>query len=76
MYSVKPGEDAVRVNVKMYKRECGIKDDKTYRQAYIGLAAAGWIAICTKVKNVFFLNPAMGFKGSRIRKYPDRVEYI
>jgi len=76
MYTVDSGMDAVWVDVERCKKECGIKDDKTYRQAIVGLAAAGWIAICPKVKNVFFINPSYGFKGSRAKKYPENIQYV
>lgn len=76
MYTIGSGMDVVWVDVDRYKKECGIKDYKTYRQAVVRLAAAGWIAVCPKEKNVFFINPAMAFKGSRIKKYPENIQFI
>jgi hypothetical protein len=75
MQSIDYGEDVVWVDVLRYKRECEIRDDKTYRAAVIELSQAGFISACAGVKNAFFINPAMGFKGSRINKYPNNIEF-
>jgi len=73
MQTIKYGEDVVWVDVSRYMRECGIKDPKTYRNAVVDLGVRRFIIAVPGMKNCFFINPSMGFKGSRINKYPGKV---
>lgn len=76
MQTIDYGQDVIWIDVKRYKRECGIKDDKTFRMAVMGLAKCLFIAPCMAYKNTYFINPACGFKGSRANKYPDKINHV
>lgn len=76
MQSIESGEDVIWIDAPRYMRECDIKDDKTYRAAVTELWQAGFISPCPKVKHAYFINPKYGFKGSRINKYKDNIEYV
>lgn len=76
MHSIDSGSDVIWIDVPRYMRECGIANDKTYRAAIAELWEAGYIAPCAKVKHAYFINPAYVFKGSRINKYPDKIQYV
>ena len=73
MFTVEPGKDYVWVNVSRLMEECRIKAVKTFRAAMMELMRYGYVAPVAGIKNVYWLNPAMGFKGSRVKKYPKNV---
>lgn len=73
MFTVEAGKDYVWVNVPRLMEECRIKAIKTFRAAVTELMRYGYMAPVAGYKNVYWLNPAMGFKGSRIKKYPENV---
>ena len=73
MFTVEAGKDYVWVNVKRLMEECRIKSVKTFRAAVTELCRYGYLAPVAGLKNVYWLNPAMGFKGSRVKKYPGNV---
>ena len=73
MFTVDPGKDYVWVNVSRLMEECRIKAVKTFRAAMMELMRYGYMAPVAGIKNVYWLNPAMGFKGSRVKKYPNNV---
>jgi len=76
MQSIESGEDVIWIDAPRYMRECDIKDDKTYRAAVTELWTAGFIAPCPKVKHAYFINPEYGFKGSRVNKYKNNIQYV
>ena len=71
VYELKAGRSYVVVNVKRYLEEVKVSR-KTYRRAVLDLIAASIIAP-TSITNVFYINPAMFFNGSRIKKFPEKV---
>lgn len=73
MFTVEPGKDYVWVNVSRLMEECRIKAVKTFRAAVNELMRYGYVAPVAGLKNVYWLNPAMGFKGSRVKKFPNNV---
>jgi len=73
MFTVEPGKDYVWVNVSRLMEECRIKAVKTFRAAVMELMRYGYVAPVAGIKNVYWLNPAMGFKGSRVKKFPENV---
>jgi hypothetical protein len=73
MFTVEAGKDYVWVNVSRLMEECRIKSAKTFRSAVTELCRYGYVAPVVGIKNVYWLNPAMGFKGSRVKKYPNNV---
>lgn len=73
MFTVEAGKDYVWINVSRLMEECRIKAAKTVRAAFTELCRYGYVAPVAGLKNVYWLNPAMGFKGSRVKKYPNNV---
>jgi hypothetical protein len=73
MYTVLSGKDYIWVNVERLMKECHIKSVKTYRAAMNELCRYGYIAPCVGHKNVYWINPSLGFKGSRVNKFPKNV---
>jgi len=73
MFTVEAGKDYVWINVSRLMEECRIKAAKTVRAAFTELCRYGYVAPVAGLKNVYWLNPAMGFKGSRVKKYPKNV---
>ena len=73
MFTVEAGKDYVWVNVPRLMEECRIKAAKTFRAAVTELMRYGYVAPVAGYKNVYWLNPAMGFKGSRVKKFPGNV---
>ena len=76
MQTIAYGEDVVWVDVPRYMRECRIKDSKTYRNAVVELGVRRFIIGVPGMRNCFFINPSMGFKGSRIKKYPGKLNFV
>lgn len=73
MYTVESGKDYVCLNVDRVMKECGMGTRKTYRAAIGELCRYGYMAPCVGVKNVFWINPSVGFKGSRVKAFPGAV---
>jgi hypothetical protein len=73
MYTIESGKDYLWVNVVRVMEECGMKSIKTYKAAIAELCRYGYIAPCVGHKNVFWINPAVAFKGNRAKKFPENV---
>jgi hypothetical protein len=73
MYTIESGKDYLWVNVARVMNECGMKSIKTYKAAIAELCRYGYFAPCVGHKNVFWINPAVAFKGSRARAFPENV---
>lgn len=73
MYTIESGKDYLWVNVVRVMDECGMKSIKTYKAAIAELCRYGYFAPCVGHKNVFWINPAVAFKGSRARAFPENV---
>jgi hypothetical protein len=73
MYTIESGVDYIRMNVDRSMQECRIKSLKTYRAAISELCRYGYIAPCVGHKNVYWINPSIGFKGSRVKAFPSCV---
>ena len=73
MYTIASGKDYVWMNVERMMGECGMKSVKTYKAAITELCRYGYVAPCAGHKNVYWINPAIGFKGSRVNKFPKNV---
>jgi hypothetical protein len=73
MYTIESGKDYLWVNVVRVMEECGMKSIKTYKSAIAELCRYGYIAPCVGHKNVFWINPAVAFKGNRAKKFPENV---
>ena len=73
MFTVEAGKDYVWLNVSRLMVECRIKSVKTFRAAMTELMRYGYVAPVGGLKNVYWINPAMGFKGSRVKRFPGNV---
>lgn len=73
LYTVESGKDYLWVNVERAMEECGIKCIKTYKTAITELCVSGYISPCVSYKNVYWLNPAVAFKGNRVKTFPQCV---
>jgi hypothetical protein len=73
MYTIESGKDYLWVNVVRVMEECGMKSIKTYKAAIAELCRYGYIAPCVGHKNVFWINPAVAFKGNRAKRFPENV---
>jgi hypothetical protein len=74
VYGIRSGEDFIIVNQKNLLERWGLAYH-SYRRAVSDLVDAGVIQY-TNYSNVYWINPAVFFKGSRIRKYPDCVVMV
>jgi len=72
--TVEWGSDLYCMNRGLYMLEQGVASYNTYKKAVDGLVNGGVIQ-GTTVKDVFWINPKIFFKGSRANKYPDKVTY-
>jgi len=73
MYTIESGKDYLWVNVDRVMEECGMKSIKTFKAAIAELCRYGYIAPCVGHKNVYWINPAIAFKGNRAKKFPENV---
>jgi hypothetical protein len=73
MYTIESGKDYLWVNVVRVMEECGMKSIKTYKAAIAELCRYGYFAPCVGHKNVFWINPAVAFKGNRAKAFPENV---
>ena len=73
IYSMEPGNDYVQVNTEHYMRLYGIKSIKTYNDSIKELKMAAFIGEAAPYKDVFYINPAFIFSGSRINAFKDKV---
>ena len=73
MYTITSGKDYLWVNVVRVMEECRMKSIKTYKAAISELCRYGYFAPCVGHKNVYWINPAVAFKGSRAKAFPENV---
>lgn len=72
MQELEEGKDYVCINWQRYQTEHGHKSDRMLRHALQDLTRYEFIRP-TKVLTVYWINPVLMFKGSRLAKYPDKV---
>lgn len=73
MYSMQTGIDYIPIEVKKFMAENRVKSLTSVSLAKKELTECNFI-VASSVQSVFFINPAVMFCGSRVEKYPDRVE--
>ncbi len=73
LFTLEPGKDYVWINQDRLMNECRVKSVKTFRAAVMELIRYGHLAVCAGLKNVYWINPSIGFKGSRVKKFPANV---
>jgi len=72
IYELDPGKDYLWINQTRYMEEQGIKSINTYKDAVKELVKFKIIGLSV-VKSVYWINPVIFFRGSRIDKYPDKI---
>lgn len=72
IYELESGKDYVWLNKTRYLRENGIKSLNTYRAAVRDLILNGFM-VQTVATDVYWINPALFFTGSRLRNFPQNV---
>jgi len=73
VFELDTGRDYVWVNVRRYLSESGVSLN-TYKSGVEDLCRYGFIHPMIGYKDVYWVNPAYCFRGSRTRAYPGRVE--
>lgn len=75
IHGLKPAQDIIRIDRKEYMKQMGIKSVNTYKKAVMGLCDGLYIQPHHNPKfvSVYWINPHYFFKGSRVRKYPDKL---
>lgn len=72
LYEVDCGKDYLWINKDRYMLENNVSSINTYKGAIKELSR--YLFICpTSFKDVYFINPAIFFNGSRVNKYSDKV---
>lgn len=70
--------DLILIDRHKYMEECGIARQETYLNAIADLVMARVLAKAPRFKDMYFINPHIFFKGSRLMKYksllkPDNI---
>jgi hypothetical protein len=73
LYEIKRSDDFLHIDAKRMMEECFIKSPKTFKKAVDELRKEGYIAPCVGHKNVYWINPAIAFKGNRAKAFPKNV---
>lgn len=71
IYETDPGKDYIWINKKRYMAESGISSLNTYKTALNAVIMAGFIAP-TVASDVYWINPAYFYNGSRLRSFPEK----
>jgi hypothetical protein len=74
MHSIDSGADALWIDRASYMKAYGIKSVNTFKDAVRSLSESLFIYPHATFKDVYWINPHYFFKGSRMMKYPDRVQ--
>jgi hypothetical protein len=72
MFSIEYGEDYIDINWRRYMEENGLKSVNTYKSS-IGELCRYLFVYPSLVDGVYWINPRLFFKGSRVNKYPKNV---
>lgn len=75
MYTIEYGEDYVWINKKRYMEECSVSLN-TYKKSIKEMIRYGLIVPMGLYDNTYWINPDFFFKGSRVNKYPDKVQRV
>jgi hypothetical protein len=71
LYELDSNKHSIWINKSFYMKECGIAIN-TYKKALDGLIRLTYLTP-TAVSNVYWINPALFFRGNRVNKYPDKL---
>lgn len=72
---LRSGEDVIRINRKQYMEDMNIKSLTTIHEAIKDLIING-IICATVERELYWINPAIIFCGSRLHKYPDNMNVV
>lgn len=75
MHEIEYGKDWIQINKERYMLECCITAIDTYKNAVKELVKYKLLNI-TVVKDVYWINPSLYFKGDRVEKYPYNVVIV
>jgi hypothetical protein len=75
LYNLDTGQDVVWLDREWYMERMRIKSVNTYKDAIRGLCEGLFIYPHSSLKDVYWINPAYFFRGSRLSKYPSKVKY-
>lgn len=69
------GEDIININRTKYMNDSNVGSINTVRESITELCV-NKIITPTHVQGIYYINPAVFFKGSRIKKYPDNIKVV
>jgi hypothetical protein len=72
MFSIDYGKDWVEIGYRRYMEENGVKSINTYKSSLAELCRYLFV-YPSLVDGVYWINPRLFFKGSRVNKYPKNV---
>lgn len=75
IHSVGSATDYLWIDSDEYMEQMGIKAKNTYKAAINGLCEGLYIQPHHKLKDVYWINPHFFFKGSRILKYKNNLQF-
>jgi len=73
IYEVKYGRDLIWINKKRYMEEAQISSRTTYARSVAELTRYELIKLSNE-KEVYWINPRYFFKGSRLKKYSNKIK--
>lgn len=76
MYQITSGKDYIWINRDMYMDELGISSENTFLTAVKDLIYHGIIGKTVVGKDVYWINPDIFFKGDRVYKFKDKLEFM
>lgn len=75
LYELDNGKDWLWINKVRYMEENHLKDMRVYRNAIKDLVKYSFLAVST-ITDVYWINPHMFFRGSRVEKYKDKLNVV
>jgi len=75
MYELEAGKDYIWINKVRYMNELQIKSVNTFKEAIENLTRYGYITP-TIIKDVYWINPDLFFRGDRVKKYKNKLNKI
>lgn len=76
MFQIPSGKDFIWINREMYMDELGVSSENTFMNAVKDLVSYGFITKTVFGKDVYWINPNLFFKGDRVKKYADKLEFM
>lgn len=72
MYDITTGDEVIWINSIRYMKESSVAIN-TFKKSITELCKAAVIYPIENLQNMYWLNPRLFFKGSRVKKYPDNL---